>query len=1263
MRSILTVLSALMLMVLCAYPAVSAETRTLNLVVNIDESTLVDRILNNALQRAGYAMTVDAAPMTYAIQMANSGERDGIASQAHGLEEKFPNLVMVPEQLLRVSFPVFVRADSSLRIRSWQDLSGLRVGHMFQKSYIINHLPRNIAGRIQRESFYELNLALLNGECDVIITSETFKTDLIVPADVKKVGVLDDIPTYTYLNKKHEGLVSVLAEELRRMKADGAYDRLLNGESLEDGQQQRILYISSSYPDDPWEQGLKRGMDEEFQKNREIFYHNIPLYDNRFKTAGERAKNAYYSVRTLFSSAPPDLIIVSGESALFFVSSYYSVFFNGIPIVYCDVSREPPYLWLLGGNGQGVLESVSTKESVDLLLRLYPDAKSLFVVNDYTESGASWRAAMEKDLDAHNDKLEIIHNDNVPYTRLLQEIGDLPPHAAVLFGNYSMDSAGLYFPQSDLQRMIQTYAKVPMLGTMAGSFGFGQLGGKYVLPERQGRLAASRAVSLLAQKPDAENAAMRDTASLNRWMFDEAVMAKLSLEKDRFPADALFINGTPTLYESNPQAFFLFIALSALGGITIVGLAVFTIIMRRKNRRLLTVQKSLHTAEEMLAKDSEVREAKERLDIALASSRAGVWEILTEQKLFSFDQGMSDLFELRFSSPVSVDLWAEHLRGKMTAHDDHVYFVRPLSSDAPVPDAEIILEDGSARYISSRVKTLLNAQGDPGRIIGMSMDITPRVLMAHELQAAKEAADAANQAKSRFLANMSHEIRTPMNAIMGMVKIAKDSDNQEKIRASLAAAEASSAHLLSIINDILDISKIESGKIELFEEVFSLEEALRTVVNVIAGKAEEKRQELLLQYDPAIPPRLRGDVMRLNQVIINLLSNAVKFSDPGAKIRMSLRCKRRAGDAVTLECSVADKGIGLTEEQMNGLFQAFQQADNSITKRFGGTGLGLAISQKIVGMMGGDITVTSAPGQGSEFVFSVALGVAGDAPEPELEALLRNTRSMHALVLDDDAEAAGYACELLARHGIRHERAGSYGEAVGIIKACEARDDAVNLLLMDHHLSGLTGFDASRWLSLERMSLPKIVLLSLQHPASLENEAKDAGVDFFLQKPLLPSALLRTLNEALGMVGRVEEECRETVCSYPGKCILLVEDIEINREIVKALLEPTLAEIVEVTNGREAVDIFEEHPDRFDLILMDVQMPVMDGYSATQSIRSSGHPQGAGIPILAMTANAFREDIEEALRVRMNGHLSKPLDTAKLYEALDIHLGGPARTS
>ncbi len=1245
---------------LTVVPGWAADTKgTLNFVVNIDEATIVDRVLYYALQRAGYSLSMDAAPMTYAIQMADSGERAGLASQVRGLEERFPNLVMVPEQLLDVSFPAFVRKDSPLRFTSWADLSGLRVGHLFQKTYIMNRLPKDIAGSIQRETFRELNLALEQGECDVIITSATFTVAPIISKNIKPAGLVETMPSYTYVHKRHAGLVPAIAASLRGMKADGTYGKIVRGAPLQADAQERILHVSSSHPDDPWERRIRAGMEAVLGQDRNIAYYNVPLYSNRFQTDHERAKNAYYFVRTMFLANPPDVIVVSDSNALTFVCNYYNSLFSGIPVVFCGISGAPEGIWQLGDNHTGVWARPSAGETLAHALKMFPATRSVFVVNDHTESGKAWRAAIERDLAVSAGNFAVAYSANVPYRDLLATLAELPADSVVLWGNYSTDSAGLYFSPAEIQRQVRAHTAAPVFGLMEGGLGHGQIGGKYVDPEMQGKLAAGMALAALAGNRVADMAPVRDTAKYNRWLFDAMALDRLPPPARVVPAGAEYVNRRLNLYESNPQAFYLFLALSFLALCVILCLFVFTMAMRRKNARLLEMQKNLHTAEEMLSKDMEVIAAKERLDVALASSQAGVWEFVMGENIFRFDQGTADLLQLREPSPISIRRCVRHLRDIMPDYRDLAHFNdlfrRHAIKARVIENVRIVREDGTERFLNTYAKTVSDGAGKPLRTVGMSMDVTQRVKMAEELRAAKEAADAANRAKSRFLANMSHEIRTPMNAVLGMLKIAKNSGEADKIKKCLATAETASNHLLDIINDILDISKIESGKIELFAEPFDLERMLQDVMHVVAVRAEEKRQEVLLRRAENIPAHLHGDSMRLAQVIINLLSNAVKFSQEDAKIRMTLSCPEQDGQRVLLAVSVADQGIGLTEEQIAGLFQAFQQADNSITKRFGGTGLGLAIAKKIVNMMGGDIAVTSRPGEGSTFSFTVRLGVAAGAPSRDRGAEI-DTDRVNALVVDDDAETRASLCGMLRALGIRHVAADGYEEAARIVGSRNGA--AVNLILMDHRMPDLDGIEAARRLHEGGWARRPVILMGMQQSALAWDEAKAAGIDFFLAKPVFPSTLLAAVGDALGAVRPAEQEQEAAVPDYCGKRILLVEDIEINREIIKALLAPSGAAITEVENGREAVDAFEARPDDFDLILMDVQMPVMDGYAASRAIRASRFSQGALIPILAMTANAFREDVDDAMQAKMDGHLSKPVDEAKLYAELSRYLLG-----
>ena len=546
----------------------------LDLVVSIDESTLIDRLIYNALRRAGYSMTMDAAPMSYAVQMANNGERDGLASQSIGLETRFPGLVVIPEQLASVSFPVFAHVNSSFRIESWNDFAGLRVGHLFNKLHIINQLPKNISASVMRNSFRELMLALENNECDVVVTSSTNNIPLILPDWAKRVGTAETMPSYAYLNSRHKDLAPAIAEGLRAMKADGSYAKIIKGEPLDPGAAKQVLHISSYNPDDTWESSLKEGMASIFAATGNIAYYNAPLYSNRFQTASERAKNAYYTIRTLFSSNPPDIVVASGNNALAFVCAYYGIMFNNVPIVFCDVNTPADELWELGNNAVGVWQSIPAAKTVDQILKMYPRTKNLLVINDYTETGAAWREEMERGLAPYAGRLYIVYNDNVPMRELLEMIAGLPPNTAILMGNHHIDSNGMAFSRAEMQKMIAEKAAVPIFGLMDRP-GDGQVGGRYIDPEKQGRLAAEMTLAVLNGARITDIAPRLDTEALNRWIFDASVLEAQGLDPAMLPAGAELINRKLSLAESNPEAFRFFVGLAVCAAATIICLFAF----------------------------------------------------------------------------------------------------------------------------------------------------------------------------------------------------------------------------------------------------------------------------------------------------------------------------------------------------------------------------------------------------------------------------------------------------------------------------------------------------------------------------------------------------------------------------------------------------------------------------------------------------------------------------------------------------------------
>ncbi|MDR1318514.1 MAG: response regulator, partial [Treponema sp.] len=525
-----------------------------------------------------------------------------------------------------------------------------------------------------------------------------------------------------------------------------------------------------------------------------------------------------------------------------------------------------------------------------------------------------------------------------------------------------------------------------------------------------------------------------------------------------------------------------------------------------------------------------------------------------------------------------------------------------------------------------------------------------RDLMEKERAAALKQAVQASQAKGNFLSNMSHEMRTPMNAIIGMTSIGKAADDIEKKDYCLGKIEDASTHLLGVINDILDMSKIEANKLELSPVSFDFEKMLQKVVNVINFRVDERQQSFYVTLDKNIPQTLIGDDQRLSQVITNLLSNAVKFTPEGGTVRLNAHLLSEENSRCAIQIEVNDTGIGISEEQQSRLFNSFEQAESSTTRKFGGTGLGLAISKRIVEMMGGNIGVVSEPGRGSTFSFTVVLNRDAKKHRPRLKDGV-NWSNVRILAVDDEPEIIHYFKEIAQHFGIVCDVAESGEEALGLLK----KNGAYDIYFIDWRMPGMNGMELSRRIKKFNSDKSVVTMISGAEWGVIEDKARKAGVDKFLAKPLFPSAIADLINECIGLYtpemgpGKAEDYGD----NFEGCRILLAEDVDINREIVLALLEPKKIFIDCAENGSEALRMFSEAPDKYDMIFMDVQMPEMDGYEATRKIRAleeslknSGQlPESAKkIPIIAMTANAFREDIEKCLDAGMNDHLGKPLD-------------------
>jgi len=631
--------------------------------------------------------------------------------------------------------------------------------------------------------------------------------------------------------------------------------------------------------------------------------------------------------------------------------------------------------------------------------------------------------------------------------------------------------------------------------------------------------------------------------------------------------------------------------------------------------------------------------------VTTAALSEGGYGMLAAQDLTIISYANSDFIGRRMSDPdlASSGFTDRILRGealyehsmKNWKDEEVIVFSRILSNGWHL----VLLSPKDLYYFGTT--QMLIVQCILGSILAAAL-----IVFLIRIDSAKTKADQESKQKSAFLANMSHEIRTPMNAIIGMTYIGKTADNIPRKDYCLDKIENASQHLLGVINDILDMSKIEANMFELSNDEFNFEKMLQNVINIISFRADEKKQKVSVFIDKSIPRTLIGDDQHLAQVITNLLGNAVKFTPEAGLIKLDTRFVNEEDGIYTIRITVTDTGIGISEDQQKQLFRSFQQADSKTSRKFGGTGLGLVISKNIVELMGGTVELESEPGKGSSFSFTFK-AKHGSRKSASLSELGVNWSNISVMAVDDDKEVLTYFTDIIQSFGSNCSTALSGKDALEHIE----KNGTHHIYFIDWKMPDMDGITLARELKTRTESPDDtvIIMISAAEWSGIADEAKKAGVDKFLSKPLFPSTIANAIAEAIGVQELTIEEKNDYSGIFEGYKILLAEDVEINQEIIDTLIEPTLLKMDCAMNGLEAVEMFEKSPDDYDLILMDVQMPEMDGYEATGRIRMSGHARSKTVPIIAMTANVFKEDIEMCLNAGMNGHIGKPIDIDEFF--------------
>ena len=661
-------------------------------------------------------------------------------------------------------------------------------------------------------------------------------------------------------------------------------------------------------------------------------------------------------------------------------------------------------------------------------------------------------------------------------------------------------------------------------------------------------------------------------------------------------------------------------------------------------RLVLGIHRDITAPKQM---EQALRTTQDRLKLAQSALSLGSWEVDLASQTVECSEQLLRLYGVeKARAHLNLTEWSSY------AHPDdrekrlaelHRHFADREPFDCQY---RVIWPDGTLRWFHSKALVVFDDHDRAIRVVGIDFDVTAQKHIEQELAHSKTAAEAASRAKSEFLANMSHEIRTPLNGVVGMTDLALETELTGEQREYLTTIKLSADSLLTVINDILDFSKIEAGKLELDPTEFRLRDFIDETCRLLALRAHQKGLELVVDVEPSVPEWVVGDASRLRQVLLNLVGNAVKFTEQGEVVVTVERGAGDIADGVQLSFAVRDTGIGITSEQQKVIFQPFAQADTSTTRRYGGTGLGLTISQRLVRLMGGTIAMESDAGKGSIFRFT--LRVEAGSTQHARAAEPAELKGVAVLIIDDNATNRRILSDTLTRWGMRPMVAATAAAGLKLFESAEA---AIPLVVSDVHMPEMDGFELASKVKHRAESVRVILMTSGSHADDIAR-CRELKVDAYLTKPVAQKELQASILRILQRPEARSPQFQPLPAPHTAAPlrILLAEDNPVNQKVALRMLEHEGHRVVAVANGREALEALDR--EVFQLVLMDIQMPLMDGFEATAAIRERERSSGTRVPILAMTAHAMTGDKERCLMAGMDGYLAKPVSKIALQEAI-----------